>query len=108
MIAIRRLGSPVLMVIAGLLMAFGVACGNGDGGALTLTGQVVTVVPASVTGLAELEVIDDDGMLWRFEASGFVGLTSSHLEEHRALGQPVTVEYFEEDGRLVIRLMTDG
>ena len=84
------------------------ACGDGDGNALTLTGQVVTVVPASLTGLAGLEVVDGDGVLWRFEARGFVGFTPSHLEEHASMGWPVTVEYFEENGRLVISLITDG
>lgn len=94
--------------MAALILTLAVACGNGDGGVRTLTGQVVTVVPSSLTGLAELEVIDDDGVLWRFEARGFVGLTPSHLEEHAALGDLVIVEYFDEDGRLVISRITDG
>ncbi len=108
MTVIRRTALPALAVMSALILTLGVACGDRAIGVLTLTGQVVTVVSASLTGLAELEVIDDDGVLWRFEALGFVGLTPSHLEEHGALGQPVTVEYFEEDGRLVISRITDG
>ena len=72
-----------------------------------MVGQVTNVVSSSVTALAELELVDDDGVVWQFEARGFVGQTPSHLEEHAAMGQSIRVEYFVEDGQLIISAITD-
>jgi hypothetical protein len=96
------------MLFAVLSISSTTACGSDDGGQSVVIGQVTDVVSSSVTALAELEVIDANGALWRFEAHGFVGMTPSHLEEHGVLGTDVRVEYFEEDGRLVISEITDG
>jgi len=104
----RRAALPVLILFAVLSMSSTTACGPDDGGQAVVVGRVTEVVSASVTALADLEVIDGEGTLWRFEAHGFVGMTPSHLEEHRVLGTDVRVEYFEEDGRLVIIEITDG
>lgn len=72
-----------------------------------MVGQVTNVVSSSVTALAELELVDADGVIWQFEARGFVGQTPSHIQEHAAMGQSIRVEYFEEDGLLIISAITD-
>jgi hypothetical protein len=96
----------MLPLIAALSISLVVACGSGDGDG-SVVGQVTNVVSSSVTALAELELVDADGVVWQFEARGFVGQTPSHLEEHAAMGQSIRVEYFEEDGQLIISAITD-
>ena len=96
----------MLPLIAALSISLVVACGSGDGDR-SVVGQVTNVVSSSVTVLAELELVDADGVVWQFEARGFVGQTPSHLEEHAAMGQSIRVEYFEEDGQLIISAITD-
>jgi hypothetical protein len=96
----------MLPLIAALSISLVVACGSGDGDR-SVVGQVTNVVSSSVTALAELELVDADGVVWQFEARGFVGQTPSHLEEHAAMGQSIRVEYFEEDGQLIISAITD-
>ena len=96
----------MLPLIAALSISLVVACGSGDGDR-SVVGQVTNVVSSSVTALAELELVDADGVVWQFEARGFVGQTPSHLQEHAARGQSIRVEYFEEDGQLIISAITD-
>jgi len=96
----------MLPLIAALSISLVVACGSGDGDR-SVVGQVTNVVSSSVTALAELELVDADGVVWQFEARGFVGQTPSHLEEHAAMGQSIRVEYFVEDGQLIISAITD-
>ena len=105
-IADRRLAQPLVTLIAGLSISLMVACGSGDGDR-SVVGQVTNVVSSSVTALAELELVDAEGVTWQFEARGFVGQTPSHLQEHAAMGQSIQVEYFEEDGQLIISAVTD-
>jgi len=105
-IANRRLAQPALTFVAVLSISLLAACGSGDGYRFVV-GQVTNVVPSSVTVLAELELVDADGVVWQFEARGFVGQTPSHLQEHAAMGQSLRVEYFEEDGHLIISAITD-
>ena len=106
MIADRRLARPVLALIAGLSVLLIVACGSGDGDR-SVVGRVTDVVSSSVTALAELELVDADGVIWQFKTRGFVGQTPSHLQEHAAMGQTIRVEYFEENGQLIISAITD-
>jgi len=95
-----------LALIAGLSVLLIVACGSGDGDR-SVVGRVTDVVSSSVTALAELELVDADGVIWQFKARGFVGQTPSHLQEHAAMGQTIRVEYFEENGQLIISAITD-
>jgi len=96
----------MLTLIAVLSISLFVACGSGDGDR-SVVGQVTNVVSSSVTALAELELVDAEGVIWQFEARGFVGQTPSHIQEHAAMGQSIRVEYFEEDGKLIISSVTD-
>lgn len=94
-----RIGTTPLVLLAlaaVFLVAFGlwVVPVNTDPGPDTVTGQIVSVEPASVTTILSLTLVDDSGRQWKFEGGGtFAGLTPSHLEEHMALRDQVTVEY---------------
>lgn len=106
MIENRRFTRPVLILIAALSILLIAACGSGDGDR-SVVGQVTNVVSSSVTALAELELVDSEGVTWQFKARGFVGQTPSHIQEHAAMGQSIRVEYFEENGQLIISAITD-
>jgi hypothetical protein len=105
-VANRRLAQSVLTLVAVLSISLLASCGSSERYKFVV-GQVTNVVPSSVTALAELELVDADGVVWQFEARGFVGQTPSHLQEHAARGQSIRVEYFEEDGQLIISAITD-
>ena len=100
--------SPSVGMFAAALVALfigAVACdeasGGPDDGLRQVRGQVVEVVPRSITEVETLRVRDEDGREYVFATEGFVGFTPSHLREHSLFGQTVLVTYREEDGRLV-------
>ncbi len=72
-------------------------------------GMVLEVESESLISLAALEVQDAAGKVWRFEGRGKVvpGFTPSHLNEHKLLGQAVTVTYYREGEELVLHNITD-
>lgn len=72
-------------------------------------GLIQNVEGKSLLELESLTITDDSGTLWTFEARGKIipGFTPSHLNEHRVLGLPVTVEYHREGDALVIDDITD-
>ena len=90
-----RIGSTLLALlalVAVILIVFGLSAI--PAGTNTVTGQIVSVEATSVTTISSLTLVDDSGKEWKFEGGGtFAGLTPSHLEEHRALQEPVTVEF---------------
>ncbi|MCZ6538534.1 MAG: hypothetical protein O6922_01740 [Chloroflexi bacterium] len=104
--SMTRIGTTLLALFAltaVVLIAFGLSVA--PTATDTVTGEVVSVEPASVTTIASLTLIDDAGREWKFEGGGtFAGLTPSHLEEHRALGEQVTVEY-EETGAGTLKIL---
>ena len=70
-----------------------------------VTGQVLNVEQSSMTIISSLTLEDDSGKQWTFEGGGvFSGFTPAHLLEHRALGEPVTVEY-EETGSGILQIV---
>ena len=70
-----------------------------------VTGQVLNVEQSSVAIISSLTLEDDSGKQWTFEGGGvFSGFTPAHLLEHRALGEPVTVEY-EETGSGILQIV---
>jgi hypothetical protein len=75
----------------------------------TVTGQIVSVEQASLTTISRLTIKDDAGKQWTFQGDGtFAGFTPSHIEQHRALGESLTVEYEESDsGELTIVAISD-
>ena len=99
--------SIVLAIAATAFIAVGIF--SILGGSSTVNGRVVSVESASVTTISSLTIEDDDGKQWTFKgAETFSGFTPSHLEEHRALQETVTVEYEELDsGELSIVGLSD-
>ncbi|MBT4125484.1 MAG: hypothetical protein HOJ22_03390 [Chloroflexi bacterium] len=99
---------PLVLVAAAVaFIAFGLLSVLGGGN--TVSGKVVSVDSASVTTISSLTIEDDTGEQWTFRGAGtFSGFTPSHLEEHRALQESVTVEYEELDsGELSIVGLSD-
>ena len=100
--------SSFLTLFSTLLLSVIVACSSGGEERTVVVGTVTNVVTASVTSVSEFEIVDEHGVTWKFGARGFLGVTPSHLEEHAATGEPVRVEYFEENGSLVAIKVSDG
>jgi hypothetical protein len=97
----------ILVLVAIVSIAYGYSTLTGE--PKLVSGQIVDVQSASVTTISTLTLEDDSGKQWVFQGAGpFSGFTPSHLEEHRALWESVTVEYkISENGELVIVGMTD-
>ena len=92
-----RIGTVLLALVAFsavILIAFGLSSVPIETEPEVITGQVVSVEQGSVTTILRMTLEDESGKQWTFEGGGdFAGFTPSHLEEHRALGEQVTVEY---------------
>ena len=99
---------PILLVVAAAIF-IGFAASTFVGGAKSVRGQVVVVESASVTTISSLTLEDSSGKKWVLKGTGaFTGFTPSHLEEHRALREAITVEYEESDsGELTILGIAD-
>ncbi len=100
--------APALLLLAAVVtVAYGISTVVGAGN--SVSGQVIAVESASVTVIQSLTLEDDSGKRWTFQGSGaFTGFTPSHLLEHRALQETVTVKYEVLDsGDLVILEMSD-
>ena len=103
MIRTRILFLLIFVLLVMISSIVGASCF--DNNLNTVTGQVLDVETSSVTTVASLTLEDDSGKQWRFEGGGvFAGFTPAHLIEHRALGEPVTVEYEETDSG-ILRIM---
>ena len=72
-----------------------------------VTGMIVEVEARSMVDLDSLTVRDAGGTTWRFVAREVRGFTPSHLNEHRVLGQAVTVSFHRENGELIVETITD-
>ena len=103
MIRSRTVILPIVVLIA---VIFSIVASSRLGNNLkTVTGQVLIVEQSSITIVSSLTLEDDSGKQWTFEGGGvFSGFTPAHLLEHRALGEPVTVEY-EETGSGILRIV---
>ena len=103
MIRSRTVILPIVVLIA---VIFSIVASSRLGNNLkTVTGQVLIVEQSSITTVSSLTLEDDSGKQWTFEGGGvFSGFTPAHLLEHRALGEPVTVEY-EETGSGILQIV---
>lgn len=103
-----RTAVPVLFVVTALI-SITLAVISITGGETGVRGQVVSVESASVTTISSLTIRDDSGKEWTFEGSGtFSGFTPSHLNEHKALQDAITVVYeVSESGVLTIVSISD-
>ncbi|MGY8879427.1 MAG: hypothetical protein ACKVKV_01990 [Dehalococcoidia bacterium] len=99
---IRTIVSALFVVAALISIALAVISVKGDEG--DVRGQVLSVEPASVTTISSLTIREDSGKVWTFDGAGiFSGFTPSHLNEHKALQEAITVVYEElEPGVLTI------
>lgn len=93
--------------LALLLMLAVAACGSGPD-ASSVTGSIVDVVPQSIDRFESLTIRDDSGELWTFGPARVPHFTPSHLIEHQAGGDRITVYYrVEEDGSRTVVDITD-
>jgi hypothetical protein len=103
MIPSRTVILPIFVLLAVIFSI--VASSRLDNNLKTVTGQVLIVEQSSITTVSSLMLEDDSGKQWTFEGGGvFSGFTPAHLLEHRALGEPVTVEY-EETGSGILQIV---
>ena len=70
----------------------------------TVKGLIRNVVARSPLELETLDVEDEKGTLWKFEARGkrLRLFTPSHLNEHMVLGIQVTVIFHSDDGAHIL------
>lgn len=76
-------------------------------GVKEVNGLVVGVQPQSILLIKSLTIKDEDGKGWTFDIfpQGFIGFTPSHLLEHQATGEPITITYKEtSEGLLVVKI----
>ena len=102
---------PVRPLLALLLVAVVAACGGGD----TLQTQTGIVVAIQSRGLGQVDgftlrtadgrEIAFDTTATRFDAAGF---PPDHLQEHRALAEPVKVTYQPKEGRNAVVKLEDA
>ena len=62
---------------------------------------------ASILQIASFTLRTDDGTLVEMIVEGDVGITASHLREHMALADPVTVTVRYADGLVIATLVED-
>lgn len=76
---------------------------------LVVTGLIMRVESLSLTELTVLDLQDEAGKIWTFEAQGkrFPQFMPSHLREHQVLGLKVQVQYHEDAAILVIDSISD-
>ncbi|MBI4199336.1 MAG: hypothetical protein HY535_02520 [Chloroflexi bacterium] len=80
------------------------ACGTEQ----SVHGLVIEVRGRDITQVAAFTLQEQgSGRRWAFEAQGPIGFTPSHLREHMLGGQPVTVWYRKEAGKLVATRVAD-
>ena len=112
-VAKRQMGLLPLVV---LLVLGASSCAQGEGrdeqtsAPESVRGIVVEVEARSIRELRSLKVKDEAGAVWEFDAAGFSGsgaFTPSHLREHGALGEQVTVRFHREGGVLKVDEITD-
>ena len=70
-------------------------------------GLVVEMQAASILQIASFTLRTDDGTLIEMVVEGDVGITASHLREHMALADPVTVTVRYADGLTIATLIQD-
>ena len=70
-------------------------------------GLVVEVQAASFLQIASFTLRTDDGTLVEMTVEGDVGMTQSHLREHMALGDPVSVTARHADGLTIATRIED-
>jgi hypothetical protein len=78
-----------------------------DARPIRLHGLVVDVQAASFLQIASFTLRTDDGQIVEMVVEGDVGFTPSHLRDHMALGDPVTVSVRYADGLTIATSVED-
>ena len=74
-----------------------------------VTGQVVDVKPQTIDTFESLTIRDGSGLLWKFGTARVPNFTPSHLVQHQATGQGVTVYYNRgPNGSVSVVTITDA
>ena len=98
-----RVSIAIPMMSAVLLTA--VACQTTE--VKEVSGLVVDVQSQSILLIESLTIRDQDGKEWTFDIfpQGFIGFTPSHLLEHQAAGELITITYEETpEGLSVVKI----
>lgn len=108
--AIRHLSSyrtQLIALSAATVLLLAAACGGADEDS-SVTGRVIGVDPRSLTEFNSMTLVDADQKEWQFKGGLFAGFTPSHLLEHMALGESVTVWYVDDGVDLTVTRIEDG
>ena len=93
------------MIVVTLAVLSLVACGVKSG---EVRGTILNVDSSSILDLRSLDIRDETGASWHFEArKRFSGFTPSHLRQHMVQGESVAVRYHKEGESLIIDDVTD-
>ena len=69
--------------------------------------MILEVNARDISEIESFRLSGEDGSLYNFTTKDFIGFTPSHLLEHQALGEPVSVKYIENDGVSIALELTD-
>ena len=69
--------------------------------------MILEVNARDISEIESFSLSREDGSIYNFTTKGFIGLTPSHLLEHQALGELVSVKYTENHGVLIALELTD-
>ena len=88
-----------------------VACNGNEqpsnGQELSIRGMVLEVHARNISEIESFKLAGEDGSEYYFTSNAFIGFTPSHLLEHQALGEPVSVKYIDNHGVLLALELTD-
>jgi hypothetical protein len=96
------------LLLAGLLLLL-CAC-NREPRTLQAHGVILDLKAVSITRSESLVLRSDDGTTYTFNTTLIDptgGFDASHLRQHMAFGQPVTIYYEQRDSALVATRITD-
>lgn len=101
-----------LLLVAALAVVACTASSDKDASSADLEsvrGLIRGVEAQSLLVLKSLDLIDEAGDTWHFEANGksFASFTPSHLNDHMLQGLRVTVVFYREGEKLVMEDITD-
>ena len=109
----RRRRSPTMLLLVVALVTLACTASSVDdatgGDQESVHGLIQGVEAQSLLQLKSLDLIDDAGNTWHFEAKGktFASFTPSHLNEHMLQGLRVTVVFHRDGEMLVMDDITD-
>ena len=105
----RTIAGLLIAGIALVVVAVVLAWPNSPNSDGKVTGQVVDVKPQSIDTFESLTIRDSSGVLWTFGTARVPNFTPSHLVQHQATGQGVTVYYNREsDGSVSVVTISDA